>query len=94
MMIALCGDLWEFPERFKTEHLLLWPVYVNYAIEEWNQGALDDYALQSSLASEDVLMINPLDNAPVNHGGSFRFHNGKTVAQIPFDQEGILIVLR
>ena len=94
LMIALCGDLWEFPERFKTEHLLLWPVYVNYAIEEWNQGALDDYALQSSLASEDVLMINPLDNAPVNHGGSFRFHNGKTVAQIPFDQEGILIVLR
>ena len=42
--------------------------------------------------AKDILMINPIDNAPVNHGGSFHFHDGKTVAKIPFDQEGILIV--
>ena len=33
-----------------------------------------------------------MDNKPVNHGGSFQFHNGQTIARIPFDQEGILIV--
>ena len=93
MTIALCGDLWEYPERFKTDHLLLWPVYVNYTIEEWNQGVLDDYAVQAALASKDVLMINPIDKAPINHGGSFHFHNGKTVARIPFDREEILMVL-
>ena len=93
MTIALCGDLWEFPERFKTDHLLLWPVYVNYTIEEWNQGVLDDYAVQAALASKDVLMINPIDKAPINHGGSFHFQNGKTVARIPFDREEILMVL-
>ena len=43
-MPALCGDLWDFPERFRTEHLLLWPVYVDYTVEEWNSGALDEYA--------------------------------------------------
>ena len=92
MMLALCGDLWDFPDRFRTEHLLLWPVYVNYTVEEWNSSALDEYAVQSALAANDVLMINPLDNDPVNHGGSFRFHHGKTIARIPFDQEEILIV--
>ena len=92
MMITLCGDLWDFPDRFRTDHLLLWPVYVNYTVEEWNSGALDEYAVQSALAANDVLMINPLDNDPVNHGGSFCFHHGKTIARIPFDQEEILIV--
>jgi len=41
---------------------------------------------------KDVLMINSIDDDPVNHGGSFHFHNGKTVAKIPFDQEDILIL--
>ena len=89
--LALCGDLWEFPDRFRTDHLLIWPVYVNYSIEEWEHGALEEYATQAALVSNDVLMINPIDREPANHGGSFRFQNGKTVAKIPFDQEGILI---
>ena len=90
--LALCGDLWEFPDRFKTDQLLIWPVYVNYTVEEWNQGALDDYAAQAALAADDVFMINPIDREPVNHGGSFHFHKGQPVAKIPFDKEGILIV--
>ena len=92
MTLALCGDLWDYPERFRTEHLLIWPVYVNYTVEEWNQGTLDEYAAQAALAAPDVLMVNPLDAAPVNHGGSFRFRSGKAAAAIPFDREGILTV--
>ena len=92
MMVALCGDLWEFPERFRTDHLLIWPVYVNYTVDEWNSEALDEYAVQSRLAANDVLMINPIDRHPTNHGGSFHFHNGKIMAKIPFDKEDVLIV--
>ena len=22
-MLALCGDLWDYPEKFKTDHLLI-----------------------------------------------------------------------
>ena len=91
-MLALCGDLWDDPGRFRTEHPLIWPVYVNYTAEEWRAGALDEYAAQAALAADDVLMINPLDHQPVNHGGSFRFHRGKVIAGIPFDREGILTV--
>ena len=90
--LALCGDLWDFPEKFRTENLLIWPVYVNYSVEEWNSGALDEYAAQAAMAAKDVLMINPLDNEPENHGGSFYFRDGKIIARLPFDEEGILVV--
>ena len=90
--LALCGDLWEYPDRFRTDHLLVWPVYVNYPVEEWNVGTLDEYAAQAALAADDVLMVNPIDSSPVNHGGAFHFHHGQTAARIPFDREDILFV--
>lgn len=92
MVLALCGDLWDFPDRFRTESVLIWPVYVNFTPEEWNSGILAEYAAQAASAAKDVLMINPLDDEPVNHGGSFFFRDGQIVAGLPFDEEGILIV--
>ena len=53
---------------------------------------MDAYARQASLAAEQVLMVNPLDHEPQNHGGSFYFRDGKIVDRLPFDQEGILVV--
>ena len=58
MSIALCGDLWEFPESFKTENLLIWPVYVNFSLEEWNGGTIEEYSSQAALAAYDTLMIS------------------------------------
>lgn len=91
-MIALCGDLWDYPERFRTAHTLLWPVYVNYPTEEWENGAIGEYAAQALLAARETLLINPIDNDPVSHGGSFFFRNGAVAAQLPFDTEGVLMV--
>ena len=92
IMPALCGDLWDCPERFVTEHLLIWPVYVNYSIGDWEDGVLDEYAMQAAQAAKDTLMVNPIDHDPVSHGGSFRFRNGSVEERIPFDSEQILIV--
>jgi len=92
IMPALCGDIWDEPVRFRTDSLLIWPVFVDYTVEEWNSGALDEYARQAALVSKDTLMVNPVADDPVNHGGSFRFENGSVTERIPFDTEGILIV--
>ena len=92
IMLSLCGDMWDFPERFKTDHLLIWPVYVNYTLEDWEDGTVEDYAAQAALAAKDALLVNPLDNDPVSHGGAFRFRNGKVTDRIAFDSEQILIV--
>ena len=90
LALALCGDLFDAPERFRTDRTLLWPVYVNYGLEDWADGVLEEYAAQAALVSPDVLMVNPIDRDPVNHGGAFRFRNGQVAARIPFDEEGIL----
>lgn len=90
--LALCGDMWDCPEKFKTKDLLIWPVYVNYTVEEWNREELGSYARQAASAAEHVLLINSIDFEPQNHGGAFHFSNGKILDRLPFDQEGILIV--
>ncbi|MBR4445311.1 MAG: carbon-nitrogen hydrolase family protein [Solobacterium sp.] len=91
MTIALCGDLWEYPQRLRTASLLIWPVYLNFTIEQWEQE-LDAYAAQAALAADDAVLINPIDLDPVSHGGAFCFHQGQVVSGIPFDQEDILFI--
>ena len=90
--IALCGDLWDYPERFKTDGLLIWPVYVTFTTDDWKQVESHEYARQSFLAAKDVLMINPIDIEDQNHGGSSYFHNGKLVNRTAYDEEQIIIV--
>ena len=72
--------------------MLIWPVYVNFTPMEWERGELKEYAKQASLVASDVLMINPIDFAPKNYGGSFYFQKGRVIDRIPFEQEQILIV--
>ncbi len=88
--IALCGDLWDFPERFKTDGLLLWPIYVNFSLEEW-QNYEQEYADQAYLAARRTFMFNSLSDEPLAHGGAFDFNNGRIAEQFPYDKEGLLI---
>ncbi len=90
LRIALCGDLWDAPERFAPASLLLWPVYVNYALEEWPE-AEQEYAVQAAAAAETTLMVNPLMKEPCSHGGAFVFRAGKTLQRLPLDTEDLLI---
>lgn len=89
--IVLCGDLWEYPDRFKTDKLLIWPVYVNYNLNEWIIEE-KEYATQAGDIAKEVLMINSLSDDPVSHGGAFYFKEGKVADRITFDSEEILIV--
>lgn len=90
--LALCGDMWDCPEKFQTKHLLIWPVYINFTVEEWNCKEIDAYAKQASSVAKHILMVNPIDYEPRNHGGAFYFRDGKVIDRLPFDQEGILVV--
>ena len=56
VVIALCGDMWEYPEKFKSSDLLLWPVYVNFSLDEWQEYETE-YAEQVLLACNNTLMI-------------------------------------
>jgi len=91
IMPALCGDLWDSPKRFMTGSLLIWPVYVNFTLDEWNRYETE-YAEQALLASRKTLMVNPISRDPPAHGGAFFFLDGKIQAKLGYDSEDILIV--
>lgn len=88
--IALCGDLWDCPEQFMTEDLLIWPVYVSYSLEEWEE-AVPEYAEQAGSVSRKTLLVNAISKDPDAHGGAFVFEGSTVAARLPFDQESILI---
>ena len=91
VVIALCGDMWEYPEKFKANDLLLWPVYVNFTLDEW-QKYEQEYAEQALLACNNTLMINSLSDEPKSYGGAFYFKDGKIHKKTTYDKEEILIV--
>ena len=89
MNVALCGDLWIYPESFRSGGLLIWPVYVNFDLDETESG---EYAKQAAKACEKTLLVNPLSNDPLSRGGAFFFVNGKVEKSLGLDKEGVLIV--
>lgn len=91
VMIALCGDLWDFPERFQTNNLLIWPVYVDFELHEWTKYE-SEYAEQAYLASPKTLMINSISQNPKSYGGAFYFIEKKIEKKLAYHIEDILII--
>lgn len=89
--IALCGDLWDFPEKFKTSGILIWPIYVNFGEKDWEQYEAE-YAQQAGLAADKTLLINSLSHVPEAIGGAFCFDEGRITDRLPYGIEGILTV--
>lgn len=91
IMIALCGDMWDFPEKFKTKNLLIWSVYVNFGLDEWAEYEME-YAEQAYLASGKTLMVNSISQNPKSYGGAFYFIDGKIEKKLDYNIEDILII--
>ena len=89
MTAALCGDLWIYPESFRCSGLLIWPVYVNFDLDESESG---EYAKQAAMACGKALLVNPLSKEPLSRGGAFFFENGKVKKSLGLDKEGVLVV--
>lgn len=91
MVMALCGDLWDYPERFQLEQALtLWPVYVDFSLEDWQKFS-PEYAEQAGLLPGDACLINSLCQ-PTGFGGCFHYREGQIVAELPPGKRGILVV--
>ncbi len=91
LRIALCGDLWEFPERFRTDATLLWPVYTNFSEEEWRTEEAN-YARQAALAARHTLMVNSITHEPPSFGGAYEFRDGQLMCKTGFYEEKLLFV--
>ncbi|MBE5782388.1 MAG: carbon-nitrogen hydrolase family protein [Clostridiales bacterium] len=89
-VIALCGDVWDFPERFALgEDILFWPVYVSWTREEWENGGKKEYAEQAKRCCPYTLYVNSLCREDA-FGGAAMFANGSIPKELPLFQEGLL----
>ncbi len=92
LRIALCGDMWDYPERFKTESTLLWPVCCNFAQEEWDKQYSKEYAEQAFLASNKVLFVDAIDSDSECSKTACCFENGSITAELNSASEKILYI--
>lgn len=91
-LIGLCGDLWDYPQRFCLgEDVLLWPVYISFSPKEWEAGIRQEYAEQAAKCCGKVLMVNCMAEGDA-YGGAFYFQDGAVQAELPMGQEGLLVV--
>ncbi|MBR5949263.1 MAG: carbon-nitrogen hydrolase family protein [Clostridia bacterium] len=91
LMLALCGDMWDMPERFKTNGVLVWPVYINFPLDEWRKME-HEYAEQALLAAGRALLVNPISHDPDSIGGAFCFERGRIEQRLDYGEEGLLFV--
>ena len=92
-LIALCGDLWDLPERFDCgEEILFWPVYVNFKQSDWQDSVRASYIQQAAKIPCDVLLINSLSKNPDAFGGCYHFRSGAVLDALEYGNEGLLVV--
>lgn len=97
---GLCGDLWTDgrPEEMKAlnPEVVLWPVWCDYKVNEWNTEAKSEYAEQAALCGSCVLLANPFCADPelpdTAAGGAVYFKDGGIAAELPAGKAGHLIV--
>lgn len=91
-VIGLCGDLWDFPERFTlNEDLLFWSVYVSWTVDEWESTGKFEYAQQANKCCKNAVYVNSIcDNDAF--GGAEYFINENIVNELPLWNEGILVI--
>ena len=90
--LALCGDLWDEPELFKSGGTLIWPVFLSFELEDWDEWAFTEYAEHAAELCREALVVNPMDPETGTHGTAFLLSGGKVKCRLPFDLEGTLIV--
>ncbi len=95
-LVGLCGDFW-YDENVRRANQLyndvvLWPVYLNYTSDTWNNREKADYAQRAKLLGKRVLLFNSLSVNPVALGGCCDFLNGSIIDELPMQNDGILYV--
>lgn len=91
-LLALCGDLWEYPERFALdEDLLLWLCYVSWTADRWEKEQKSNYALQAGKCCTHTLYVNSICQGDALGGVAF-FERGCVKQELPIGNEGLLLV--
>lgn len=94
--VGLCGDFWyeenvNIISKLKKD-IVLWPLFVDFNIEEFESQYKDEYANQANKLGSKVLFINSISKDSLSFGGSYEFSNGKVLSEFPIGKNGLLYV--
>lgn len=92
---AICGDLWDDERLREMENInadvVLWPLYVDYSTEEWNERILVEYKDRVNNINCPVFMINSyVEEKNRAKGGCYVFYNNEVIKALPMGNVGIL----
>ncbi len=91
-LLALCGDVWDQPERFSLgQDLFFWLVYVGWTKAEWNSSEKNAYVKQAKCCCKTTLYVNSICTNNAN-GGAALLMDGTIQAKVPMNTEKLLIV--
>ena len=93
IIVAVCGDLCydkniDYINKIDKD-FILWPLHIDYKIEQW-ENEFSDYLFQTSKLKKTVLMINNISKT--SYGGCYFFENGKVIKELIMGKEGFLII--
>lgn len=93
--VAICGDVWYDCNLEKLQDMnmdvLLWPLYVEYDVDEWNESIQTEYVERVQSLQYPVLMINSyVEDVHRAYGGCYAFYKNKTINSLPMGNIGVL----
>lgn len=92
--VLISGDLWanEYLKniRFSTVDVLLWPLYINYSLEDWKERKKNAYKKRAKQSGKDTLIINSLKKDDAIGGAYFISRDNDLSEELPPGMEGIL----
>lgn len=93
--VAICGDVWHDSFLKELEQMkmdaLLWPLYVDYSIEQWNESSQYEYAERVQNLPYPVLMINSfVEDSQRAKGGCYVFYQNRIDSSLPIGNIGAL----
>ena len=92
LVVALCGELWDYKENFiLNEDLLIWGIYCNYSLEEWKKEKVE-YTMFASTICNNVAIINSISHDIDSYGGAWYIENGQIKNSIDFNINDLLFI--
>ena len=98
--IGLCGDLWDEKNVQAVAQLqadlILWPVYTDFNVREWNREIKFDYAAQAGKIGSRVLLVNSYCLTEKDYetakGGAVYFQDGEIRSELEAAEPGVMVV--
>jgi predicted amidohydrolase len=94
--LTICGDLWfdnylKEIKKIKCDYLL-WPLYIDYSLNEWESTAKQEYIDKVIRAEKNTFIINSWNEivSQANGGAFYIKLDGKIEKKFPMLEEGIL----